>query len=77
MDKIVRADQMVERHSTNRGEVCLHQNNQMDRIEGRVAELQQRMYKAVKEKRKPSDSASGRLSRKFHLSVLSSKPEEN
>ena len=41
MDKIVRAGQMAERQSVKRSEVWRHHNDQMDRIEQQLAELQQ------------------------------------
>jgi hypothetical protein len=40
MDKIVRAGQMAERQSVRRSEVWQRHNDQMDRIEKQIAELQ-------------------------------------
>jgi hypothetical protein len=40
MDKIVRAGQMAERQSVRRSEVWQHHNDQMDRIEEQIKELQ-------------------------------------
>jgi type VI protein secretion system component VasK len=47
MDKVVRAAQMAERQSVRRSEVWQHHNDQMDRLERRIEELQ-RMIKRRK-----------------------------